>query len=79
MKAEALILWPPDVKSWLVGEGPDSGKDWRQKKKGAGGDVVVREHYRLKGLESEQALGDSEEQGILVYCSAWGHKESVST
>ena len=27
-QAEALILWPPDVKSWLTGEDPDAGKDW---------------------------------------------------
>ena len=22
------ILWPPDVKSWLIGKDPDAGKDW---------------------------------------------------
>ena len=27
--AEAAILWPPDVKSWLIGKDPDAGKDWR--------------------------------------------------
>ena len=28
-KAEAPIIWPPDVKSWLIGKGkdPDAGKD----------------------------------------------------
>ena len=30
--AEALILWPPDVKSWLIGKDTDPGKDWRQEK-----------------------------------------------
>ena len=29
-EAEAPILWPPDVKSWLIGKDPDAGKDWRQ-------------------------------------------------
>ena len=29
-EAEALIIWPPDAKSWLIGEDPDSGKDWDQ-------------------------------------------------
>ena len=24
------ILWPPDVKNWLIGKHPDAGKDWRQ-------------------------------------------------
>ena len=32
--AEALILWPPDVKSWLIGKDPDAGKDWGQEEKG---------------------------------------------
>ena len=27
-EAEALILWPPDEKSWLTGKDPDAGKDW---------------------------------------------------
>ena len=34
--AEAPILWPPDVKSWLFEKDPEAGKDWRQKEKGAG-------------------------------------------
>ena len=29
-KAEALILWPPDAKSQLLGKDLDAGKDWRQ-------------------------------------------------
>ena len=32
--AEAPILWPPDVKSWLTGKDPNGGKDWRQEEKG---------------------------------------------
>ena len=31
-EAETPILWPPDVKSRLIGKDPDAGKDWRQKK-----------------------------------------------
>jgi len=27
LEAEALILWPPDVKSSLIGKDPDAGKD----------------------------------------------------
>ena len=34
--AEALKLWPPDVKSWLIGKEPDAGKDWGQEEKGWG-------------------------------------------
>ena len=29
VEAETPILWPPDVKSWLIGKDPDAGKDWR--------------------------------------------------
>ena len=29
---EALILWTPDAKSWLIGKDPDAGKAWKQKK-----------------------------------------------
>ena len=32
--ADVPILWSHDAKSWLIGKDPDSGKDWRQKKKG---------------------------------------------
>ena len=31
-EAEAPVLWPPDVKNWLIGKDPDAGKDWRQEK-----------------------------------------------
>ena len=36
-KAEAPILWPPDVKSWLIRKDPDAGKDWRWEEKGMTG------------------------------------------
>ena len=28
-EAEAPVLWPSDMKSWLIGKAPDAGKDWR--------------------------------------------------
>ena len=34
IKAETPILWPPDVKSWLIWKDPDAGKDWRWEEKG---------------------------------------------
>ena len=27
-EAETPILWPPHVKSWLIGKDPDAGRDW---------------------------------------------------
>ena len=41
-ETEALILWPPEAKRQLIGKDPDAGKDWRQKKKGAKEDEMVR-------------------------------------
>ena len=29
-KAEAPVLWPLDVKSWLIGKDSDAGRDWWQ-------------------------------------------------
>ena len=36
-EAEAPVLWPPDVKSQLIGKDPDAGKDWKQKEGGSRG------------------------------------------
>ena len=41
-KAETLILWSPDAKSWLIGKEPSAGKNWRQKGKGVAEDEKVR-------------------------------------
>ena len=42
---EALILWSPDVKSWLTRKVPDAGKGWRQKEKRAIEDEIVGWHH----------------------------------
>ena len=36
-EAEAPILWPPDMKSWLIGKDPDAEKGWRHEEKKDGG------------------------------------------
>ena len=78
-KAEAPILWPPDVKIWFIRKDSDTGRDWGQEEKGTTEDEMAGWHHRLNGHESEQTLGDSEGQGSLVCCSPWGHKESDTT
>ena len=78
-EAGALILWPPDVKSWLIGKDPDAGKDWRWEEKGKTEGEMVGRHHWLNGDEFEQALGDREGQGSLACCSPWGGKESDMT
>ena len=40
-EAETPILWPPDVKSWLIWKDPDAGKDWRRNEKGMTEDEMV--------------------------------------
>ena len=33
-KAETPVLWPPHVKSCLIGKDSDAGRDWGQEEKG---------------------------------------------
>ena len=51
--AEAPVLWPADVKSWLTGKDPDTGKDWRWEEKGKTDDDMVGWHHQLNGHEFE--------------------------
>ena len=78
-EAEVPILWPPDVKSQLIGKDSDAGKDWRQEEKRMTEDEMVGWHHWFNGYEVEQAPGDDEGQGSLAYCSPWGHKELDTT
>ena len=78
-EAEATILWPPDVRSRLIGKDLDAGKDWGQEKKGTTEDEIVGWRYWLDGHELEQIQGASEGQGSLAWCSPWSGKESDTT
>ena len=78
-EAETPILWPLDVKSWLIGTHPHAGKDWGQNEKGKMEDEKVGELYQLNGYESEHPLVNSEGQGSLTCYSPWSHKESDMT
>ena len=72
-EAEAPIIWPSDVKNWLFGKDPDTGKDWRQEEKGMTEDKTVGWHNQLDGCK----FGDR--QGSLACCSPWSCKESDIT
>ena len=50
-EAETPILWPPDVKSWLIWKDPDAGGDWRWEEKGTTEDEMAGWHHRLNGRE----------------------------
>ena len=51
VEAETPILWPPDVKNWLIWKDPDAGKDWRREEKRTTEDEMVGWHHRLNGHE----------------------------
>ena len=78
-KAETPILWPANVKNWLIGKDPDAGKDWRQEEKGMTEDEMAGWHHWLDGRESEWTPGVGDGQGGLVCCDSWGRNESDTT
>ena len=51
VEAEILILWPPDMKNWLIWNDPDAGKDWGQGEKETREDEMVGWHHQLNGHE----------------------------
>ena len=78
VEAETPILWPSDVKSWLIWKDSDSGEDWEQEEKGTTEDEMAGWHHGLDGLESEWTPGVGDGQGGLA-CDSWGRKESDTT
>ena len=74
-KAETPILWPTDVKNWLIWKDCDARKDWRWEKKQMTEDEMVGWHHWLDGHDFEQALGVVHGQGSLACCSPRGYKE----
>ena len=79
VKAETPVLWPPHVKSWLLGQDSDAGRDWGQEKKGTTEDEMTGWHHWLHGRESEWTPGVGDGQRGLAYCDSWGCKESAMT
>ena len=74
--AEAPILWPPDMNSWLTGKDPDGGKDWRQKEKGAAEDEMVGWHHQLNGREFVQTPG---KPGVRQSMRSWRVGHNLAT
>ena len=50
-EAETPILWPPDVKSRLIGKDPDAERDWGQEEKGTTEDEMAGWHHQLDARE----------------------------
>ena len=77
VEAETPILWPPHVKSLLIGKDPDAGRDWGQEEKGTTEDEMVGWHHQLDeyGFGWTPEVGDG--QGSLACCSSWVAKSQT--
>ena len=78
-EAETPVLWPPHVKSWLIGKDSDAGRDGGQEEKGTTEDEMAGWHHWLDGLESGWTPGVGDGQGGPACCDSWGRKESDTT
>ena len=60
---EMPVLWPPDVKSWLIWKDPDAGKYWGQEEKGMTEDEMVGWHHWLNeyGFGWTSGIDDGQE------------------
>ena len=75
VEAETTILWPPDVKRWLIWKDPDTVKDWGQEKKGMTEDEMSGWHHWINGHGFGWAPGVRDGQGGLACCISWCCKE----
>ena len=79
VEAKSPVLWPPDVRYWLIWKDPDAGKDWGWEEKGTTEDEMVGWYHRPHGHEFVWTLGVGEGQGGLACCGSWGCKELDTT
>ena len=56
-EAETPIIWPSDMKNWLIWEDPDAGKGWRWDKKETTEAEMVRWHHWCNGHEFWMDIG----------------------
>ena len=73
-KVETPVLWPPRVKSWLIGKDSDAGRVWGQEEKGTKEDEMAGWHYWLDGHEFGWTPEVGDGQGGQACCDSWGPK-----
>ena len=74
-EAETPILWPPQVKSRLIGKDPSAGKDQGQEENRTTEGEMAGWHHQLDGHGFGQTLGVGGGQGGLACYDSWGCKE----